>query len=79
MRIGLSWKFLCFAWLDFCLFVFVLFGGGIVLIFRKEPHILSVHRLLAFSSGLREVLGLGFSEYPQASSFPSPYSSPDLE
>lgn len=61
------------------LFVFVLFGGGIVLIFGKEAHILSVHRLLAFSTGLREVWGLGFSECPQASTFPSPYSSSDLE
>lgn len=51
-----------------------------VLIFGKEAHILSVHRLLAFSPGLREVLGLGFSsKYPQASSFPSPFSSPDME
>lgn len=78
MRIGSSWKFLCFAWLDFCLCLFCL-GGGIVLIFGKEAHILSVHRLLAFSTGLREVWGLGFSEYPQASTFPSPYSSSDLE
>lgn len=59
------------VWLDFCLFCF----GGLVLIFGKETGIFISTRV-AFSPGLREALGL---EHSQECSFPSPYSSPDLQ
>lgn len=56
--VGFLFVCVCFVW------------GGIVLIFHKEAHILSVHRLLAFSPGLREVCDWGSPSTLKQAVFP---------